>query len=162
MPALTRRRDPDIPQECWRVYYRDVHVGTISRCVGNPGAAPSGSGAAGFIPAVGRGNARVVPLPTSIGPAPTSRPRGGSSSRSAPRQTFRRGAISAIGRQRNTVASIEESGCQWVRPFDLEQTPEHGIDSLIPGIFPLPTQGDQPSHNRVGRPRWPPSAGPFY
>ena len=31
MPALTRRRDPDVPQECWR-YYDDVVVGTIARC----------------------------------------------------------------------------------------------------------------------------------
>ena len=40
MPALTRRRDCNLPQECWRVYCGDVHAGTISQCVGNPGAAP--------------------------------------------------------------------------------------------------------------------------
>jgi hypothetical protein len=29
---------PDISQETWRVYYGDVHAGTIAQCVGNPGA----------------------------------------------------------------------------------------------------------------------------
>jgi hypothetical protein len=28
MPALTRRRSPDAPDECWHVYYGDVRVGT--------------------------------------------------------------------------------------------------------------------------------------
>jgi hypothetical protein len=36
MPALTRRRSPDAPEECWHVYYGDVHAGTIARRVGNP------------------------------------------------------------------------------------------------------------------------------
>jgi hypothetical protein len=27
MPTLTRRRDPDAHQQCWRIYYGDVHVG---------------------------------------------------------------------------------------------------------------------------------------
>jgi hypothetical protein len=30
MPALTRRRYPE-RQDCWHVYYGDVHVGTIAR-----------------------------------------------------------------------------------------------------------------------------------
>jgi hypothetical protein len=30
MPALTRRRSPDAPDECWHVYYGDVRVGTIA------------------------------------------------------------------------------------------------------------------------------------
>jgi hypothetical protein len=30
MKELTRRRDPNLPNECWRIYYSDVHVGTIS------------------------------------------------------------------------------------------------------------------------------------
>jgi hypothetical protein len=29
MPALTRRRYPE-RQDCWRVYYGDVHVGAIA------------------------------------------------------------------------------------------------------------------------------------
>jgi hypothetical protein len=36
MPALTRRLDPDVRQECWLVYYGDVHVGAIAKRTGNP------------------------------------------------------------------------------------------------------------------------------
>jgi hypothetical protein len=36
MPSLTRRRDPDREQECWLIYYGDVHVGTITIRSGNP------------------------------------------------------------------------------------------------------------------------------
>jgi hypothetical protein len=35
MPALTRRRYPEC-QDCWHVFYEDVHVGTIARRSGNP------------------------------------------------------------------------------------------------------------------------------
>ena len=37
MPELTRRRDPD-RCKCWLIYFGDIHVGTISRCVGKPNA----------------------------------------------------------------------------------------------------------------------------
>jgi hypothetical protein len=47
---LTRRRDPDIPQETWRIYYGDVHAGTIAQCVGNPGTAPKWQWNVGFYP----------------------------------------------------------------------------------------------------------------
>ena len=50
MPALARRRDPNVPQECWRVYYDDAVVGTIARCVGNPGEAPKWQWRCGFYP----------------------------------------------------------------------------------------------------------------
>jgi hypothetical protein len=50
MPALTRRRDRNLPQECWRIYYGDVHAGTISQCVGNPGATPKWQWRCGFYP----------------------------------------------------------------------------------------------------------------
>jgi hypothetical protein len=30
MPALIRRRYPE-RLDCWHIYYRDVHVGTIAR-----------------------------------------------------------------------------------------------------------------------------------
>jgi hypothetical protein len=39
MTSLTRRIDPDVAQETWRIYYGDVVVGSIAACVGNPGAA---------------------------------------------------------------------------------------------------------------------------
>jgi hypothetical protein len=50
MPALTRRRDRNLPQECWRIYYGDVHVGTIMQCGGNPGSAPKWQWRCGFYP----------------------------------------------------------------------------------------------------------------
>ena len=31
MPALTRRRSADAPEECWHVYYGNVRVGTIAQ-----------------------------------------------------------------------------------------------------------------------------------
>jgi hypothetical protein len=36
MSALTRRRYPDVPEECWHVYYGDVHVGVIAIRSGSP------------------------------------------------------------------------------------------------------------------------------
>src|SRR6201993_5630075 len=50
MPALTRRRDRNLPQECWRIYYANVHVGTIAQCIGNPVAAPKWQWRCGFYP----------------------------------------------------------------------------------------------------------------
>jgi hypothetical protein len=35
MPALTRRRYPE-RENCWHVYYGDVHAGTIAQRTGNP------------------------------------------------------------------------------------------------------------------------------
>jgi hypothetical protein len=48
--SLTRRRDHTVPQECWRVYYGDLHAGTIAQCVGNPSAAPKWQWRCGFYP----------------------------------------------------------------------------------------------------------------
>jgi hypothetical protein len=36
MPELTRRRYPEVHEECWHIYYGDVHVGTISIRTGVP------------------------------------------------------------------------------------------------------------------------------
>ena len=36
MPTLTRRRSTDAREECWHVYYGDVHAGTIAIRTGNP------------------------------------------------------------------------------------------------------------------------------
>jgi hypothetical protein len=36
MPALTRRRDLEAPDECWHVYYGNVRIGTIAKRVGIP------------------------------------------------------------------------------------------------------------------------------
>ena len=50
MTALTRRIDPDVAQETWRIDYGDVVVGSIAACVGNPGAAPKWQWRCGFYP----------------------------------------------------------------------------------------------------------------
>ena len=50
MPTLTRRRDPNVRQECWRVQFGDVVVSTIAQCVGNPDAAPRWQWRCGFYP----------------------------------------------------------------------------------------------------------------
>jgi hypothetical protein len=52
MPALTRRRDLDAHGECWRVYFGDVHVGTIARRVGNPVDTDAWQWRSGFYPGV--------------------------------------------------------------------------------------------------------------
>ena len=36
MPELTRRRSTDAREECWHVYYGDVHAGTIAIRSGIP------------------------------------------------------------------------------------------------------------------------------
>ena len=36
MPKLTRRRYPKAREECWHVYYGDVHAGTIAIRIGIP------------------------------------------------------------------------------------------------------------------------------
>ena len=50
MTSLTRRIDPDVAQETWRIYYGDVVVGSIAACVGNSGAAPKWQWRCGFYP----------------------------------------------------------------------------------------------------------------
>jgi hypothetical protein len=50
MPTLTPPPRSRHPQECWRVYYDDVIMGTIAQCVGNPGAAPKCQWRCGFYP----------------------------------------------------------------------------------------------------------------
>ncbi len=36
MPTLTRRRDLEAPDECWHVYYGDIHAATIAKRWGIP------------------------------------------------------------------------------------------------------------------------------
>src|SRR5450755_2063498 len=55
MPALTRRRDPDIHHECWHVYYGDVHVGTIGERAGVPVDVHQWGWSCGFYPLSHRG-----------------------------------------------------------------------------------------------------------
>jgi hypothetical protein len=51
MPALTRRRSrADHRQECWQIYYGDVHAGTIIERVGNPHDTEQWEWRCGFYP----------------------------------------------------------------------------------------------------------------
>jgi hypothetical protein len=51
MPALTRRRYPE-RQDCWHVYYGDVHVGTIALRAGCPADVDQWEWKCGFYPGV--------------------------------------------------------------------------------------------------------------
>jgi hypothetical protein len=51
MPALTRRRYPE-RQDCWHVYYGDVHVGTIARRTGCPVDVDQWEWRCGFYPGI--------------------------------------------------------------------------------------------------------------
>jgi len=57
MPDLTRRPDPSRANR-WLIHYGDVHVGTISKCVGNPGAAEAWQWLCGFYPGSNPGDQR--------------------------------------------------------------------------------------------------------
>jgi hypothetical protein len=55
VPALTRRRDPDAREECWRVYFGDVDVGAIARRSGCPVDVDQWQWRCGFYPGSHRG-----------------------------------------------------------------------------------------------------------
>jgi hypothetical protein len=63
MPVLTRRRYPH-RADCWHVYFGDVHVGSIARCVGNPGAAENWQWHCGFYPGSEPGEQRSGTAPS--------------------------------------------------------------------------------------------------
>ena len=66
MPALTRRRDLEAPDECWHVYYGDVRAGTIAKRVGIPFDEDLWGWACASTRAHTRANARTVrPLPST-------------------------------------------------------------------------------------------------
>jgi hypothetical protein len=50
MPALTRRRSPDAPEECWHVYYGNMHAGTIAIRTGIPHDEDPWEWSCGFYP----------------------------------------------------------------------------------------------------------------
>jgi hypothetical protein len=72
MPVLIRRRSPHHRQQCWEVYFGDVHVGTIAERTGNP--TPSlGNGGAASIPARALANALAARRRHSPKRAPISK-----------------------------------------------------------------------------------------
>lgn len=52
MPALTRRREKDRHQECWRVFHGDVQVGTIGERAGVPVEVDQWGWYCGFFPTI--------------------------------------------------------------------------------------------------------------
>ena len=50
MPELTRRRSADHREECWQIYFGDVHAGTITERVGNPHDTDPWEWSCGFYP----------------------------------------------------------------------------------------------------------------
>jgi hypothetical protein len=50
MPELTRRRYPEYREECWHIYYGDVHVGTIAVRAGIPPDEDPWGWSCGFYP----------------------------------------------------------------------------------------------------------------
>jgi hypothetical protein len=50
MPELTRRRSEDHRQECWHIYYGDIHAGTMTERVGNPHDTDPWEWTCGFYP----------------------------------------------------------------------------------------------------------------
>jgi hypothetical protein len=50
MPVLTRRRNHDAREECWQVYFGDVHVGTIAIRSGIPHDEDPWGWSCGFYP----------------------------------------------------------------------------------------------------------------
>jgi hypothetical protein len=54
MPALTRRRAKDAHQECWHIFYGDVHVGTITERAGVPHDVDQWGWDCGFYPVTHR------------------------------------------------------------------------------------------------------------
>jgi hypothetical protein len=68
MPDLTRRRYRE-RQDCWHVYYGDVHVGTIARRVGIRPSGRAWGWICGFYPGSEPGEFRDYPFATGAGPA---------------------------------------------------------------------------------------------
>jgi hypothetical protein len=113
MPALTRRRDHNVPQECWRVYYGDVCTPAPLRSVSaTPSLLPNGNGAAASIPVAGRESAPAAPPLRSRPLAKPLRLRGAYFCRTEARPTSRRGAISRLGPRRNIDGSIAANECR--------------------------------------------------
>ncbi|WP_454629480.1 hypothetical protein [Bradyrhizobium cenepequi] len=58
MTELRRRRDETRSEECWRIYYGDVHVGTIAARTGGPRDEAKWDWKCGFYPGIEPGEHR--------------------------------------------------------------------------------------------------------
>jgi len=112
MLALTRRRSPDAPDECWHVYFGDVRVGTIAIRTGIPHHEDPWGWACGFYPG-------GHPAECTSGAAATfDQARVEFEDawrvflRSERKPISRHGALSAIGPRANMRCGKPASGCR--------------------------------------------------
>ena len=108
---LTRRRPAD-RQDCWHIYYGDVHAGTITMRAGNPHDTDPWEWSCGFYPG-------SRPDEIQSGTSATfedARADFASAWKiffaTAPRPIFRRGATSGIRPRGNTRCGIAVSNCR--------------------------------------------------
>jgi hypothetical protein len=110
MPALTRRLDPDVRQECWLVYYGDVHVGAITERSGNPTHTDHWEWRCGFYPGSNPGDGSA-PQRVSMLPVRHSRLLGETICPSGAKPTSRNGAIKRHESRANMRCGNEANGC---------------------------------------------------
>jgi hypothetical protein len=101
MPELTRRRSADAPQECWHIYWGDIHAGTIEIRSGVPFDEDPWGWSCGFYPGSHPGEHGTARRRPSTRPAPISRAPGNGFCRNEPTLIFRPGAMSGIGPRGN-------------------------------------------------------------
>jgi hypothetical protein len=112
IPALTRRRDLEAPDECWHVYYGDVRIGTIAKRVGIPITEDPWGWACGFCPG-------CHPREQTHGTAPIFDQTRAAfeeawrySSQTAPRPISRNGARLRPSPRGNIACGIPGTGCR--------------------------------------------------
>jgi hypothetical protein len=116
MPALTRRRSPDAREECWHIYYGDVHAGTIAIRTGVPHDEDPWGWSCGFYPGSHPGECTNGSAPTFDQAAPISRMRGARFYRTERKTIFRRGAMRGIGPRGNMPCGNAAKGCRRRNP----------------------------------------------
>jgi hypothetical protein len=106
-----RRRSLDHRQECWLIYYGDIHAGTITERVGNPHATGRREWRCGFYPGSNPGEHQSGTAATFGEARANFEGAWKFFCQSEPRPIFGHGAISGIGPLRNIGALIAASAC---------------------------------------------------
>jgi hypothetical protein len=153
MPELSRRRSTDAREECWHIYYGDIHAGTIAIRTGNLMMRIRGSGIAVSIRDRSRASNRTARPPPSTRPAPISSAPGGCFCRIELRLISRRGAISGLDRE-----EIRAVGCRQAAAAE-----RMGAREAMQHLFEMPVRqylqqspprgklGPRPSHHAGAR-----------
>jgi hypothetical protein len=111
MPALTRRRSLDAPDECWHVYYGDVRVGTIAIRTGIPPHEDPWGWNCGFYPG-SHPRECTDGTAANFDQARTDFEQARAVFLSKRTEADFQNAINRLGPQRNIVALIEANGCR--------------------------------------------------